>query len=145
MKNLYQLVSISFLFTLIFSFCTSESEKNTEVKKEYNASVFFKSLSDGDTLSSPFIVEMGVEGMKVEAAGNFKEGFGHHHIIVNCTHIDTDSIIPVNKKHIHFGKGETETDLELESGTYCLTLQFADGFHKSYGEELSKTINIVVE
>ena len=145
MKNFYQLVSTGFLLIILLSFCTSESETNTEEKKEYNASVFFKNLTDGDTLISPFTVEMGVEGMYVEPAGNVKEGFGHHHIIVNCTHIDTDNVIPSDKKHIHFGQGETETDLELEAGNYCLTLQFADGFHKSYGEELSKTINIVVE
>ena len=139
MKNLNLFVASSLMFTLILCSCT-------EVQKEYNASVFFQNLKDGDTLNSPFTVEMGVEGMEVEAAGAFKEGFGHHHIIVNCTPIAEDSIVPAEDKiHNHYGKGQTETDLELESGNYCLTLQFADGFHKSYGEELSKTINIVVE
>ena len=146
MKNLNLFVVSSLMFTLLFSACTSEKpSEQEETEKEYNASVFFQNLSDGDTLSSPFTVDMGVEGMEVEAAGAFKEGFGHHHIIVNCTHITEDSIVPADEKHIHFGKGQTNTDLELAAGNYCLTLQFADGFHKSYGEELSKTINIVVE
>ena len=138
MKNLNLFVASSLMFTLILCSCT-------EVQKEYNASVFFQNLEDGDTLQSPIHVKMGVEGMEVEAAGAFKEGFGHHHIIVKCTHITEDSIVPADEKHIHFGKGQTNTDLELAAGNYCLTLQFADGFHKSYGEELSKTINIVVE
>ncbi|MGY8987337.1 MAG: DUF4399 domain-containing protein [Flavobacteriales bacterium] len=152
MKNLNLFVASSLMFTLILSSCTSEQEQKVqtqkpevEVEKIYNASVFFQNLKDGDTLSSPFTVDMGVEGMEVEAAGAFKEGFGHHHIIVNCTHITEDSIVPADEKHIHFGKGQKNTDLELAAGNYCLTLQFADGFHKSYGEELSKTINIVVE
>jgi len=152
MKNLNLFVASSLLFTLMFSSCTSETEQKVElqkpeveVEKIYNASVFFQNLSDGDTLTSPFKVEMGVEGMQVEAAGERKEGFGHHHIIVNCTHIDEETTIPVDDKHIHYGAGQTETELELEAGTYCLTLQFANGYHQSYGEELSKTIEVVVK
>ena len=149
MKKLISILTAC-LFVFALSSCggdadSSGSGTNTEEKEAYNASVFFKNLTDGDTLSSPFTVEMGVEGMNVEPAGKVNQGFGHHHIIINCTHIDTDNIIPADKKHIHFGQGETETDLELESGNYCLTLQFADGYHKSYGKGLSKTINIVVE
>ena len=159
MKKLISILT-SCLFVFALSSCSGDADSagsgsesgsdsgsgiNSEEKEAYNASVFFKNLKDGDTLSSPFTVEMGVEGMNVEPAGKVNQGFGHHHIIVNCKHIDTDNIIPADKKHIHFGQGETETDLELESGNYCLTLQFADGYHKSYGKELSKTINIVVE
>jgi len=152
MKNLNLFVASTLLFTLILSSCTTEQESSeqeevviVEVQKKYNASVFFQNLKDGDTLSSPFTVEMGVEGMQVEAAGERKEGFGHHHIIVNCTHIDEETTIPVDDKHIHYGAGQTETDLELDAGTYCLTLQFANGYHQSYGEELSKTIKVVVK
>ena len=83
--------------------------------------------------------------MQVEAAGAYNEGFGHHHIIINCTHIDMDNFIPADEKHIHYGDGQTDTELKLQAGNYCLTLQFADGLHKSYGEKLSNTINIVVE
>jgi len=152
MKNLNLFVASTLLFTLILSSCTTEQESLeqeevviVEVQKKYNASVFFQNLKDGDTLSSPFTVEMGVEGMQIEAAGERKEGFGHHHIIVNCTHIDEQTTIPVDDQHIHYGAGQTETDLELDAGTYCLTLQFANGYHQSYGEELSKTIKVVVK
>ena len=152
MKNLNLFVTSTLLFTLILSSCTTEQESSeqeevviVEVQKKYNASVFFQNLKDGDTLSSPFTVEMGVEGMQIEAAGERKEGFGHHHIIVNCTHIDEETTIPVDDQHIHYGAGQTETDLELDAGTYCLTLQFANGYHQSYGEELSKTIKVVVK
>ena len=160
MKNLNLFVVSSLMFTLLFSACTSEKpskkdrkheleeqkpSEEEETAKEYNASVFFQNLADGDTLISPFSVEMGVEGMQVEAAGLINEGFGHHHIIINCTHIDEETTIPVDDQHIHYGAGQTETELELEAGTYCLTLQFANGSHQSYGEELSKTIKVVVQ
>ena len=148
MKNLYQIGITVFFFTLFFSSCLSDKKDNSTKKIEplkHDASVSFQNLNDGDTVNSTFTVEMGINGMEVEPAGKFKKGFGHHHIIVNCRHINEETTIPADDKHIHYGAGQTETELELEAGDYCLTLQFADGVHKSYGEELSKTINIVVE
>ena len=41
-------------------------------------------------------------------------------------------------------KGQTEAVLDLPPGDYKLTLQFADGLHRSYGKDLSATINIKV-
>jgi hypothetical protein len=54
-------------------------------------------------------------------------------------------VVGADATHIHFGKGQEETELELEPGEYTLTLQFADGFHRSYGEKMSTTIKITVE
>ena len=110
------------------------------------AHVFFANIEDGATLKSPIHIEMGVEGMEVEPAGAVKEGFGHHHIIINNTHgyVERGDIVPMNETNIHFGKGQTEYDLELEPGEYILTLQFANGFHESFGEGLSRTINVHV-
>ncbi len=52
--------------------------------------------------------------------------------------------MPTDSTHIHFGKGQTNTDLELNPGMHTLTLQFADGLHQSYGEKMSATIEIEV-
>ena len=35
--------------------------------------------------------------------------------------------------------------MELAPGTYTISLQFANGFHESYGEPMSNTITITVE
>ena len=107
MKKLISIL-IACLFVFALASCDGDADSsgsgsdsgsgtNTEEKEAYNASVFFKNLTDGDTLRSPFTVEMGVEGMNVEPAGKVNQGFGHHHIIINCTHIDTDNIIPAEK------------------------------------------------
>ena len=53
--------------------------------------------------------------------------------------------MPTSETSIHYGKGQTQTQLELSSGAHTLTLQFADGVHQSYGEQMSATISIVVE
>lgn len=110
-----------------------------------DARVFFENLNDGDIVTSPVLVKMGVEGMNIQPAGEVNEGTGHHHILINKTHIETGEVIPADEQHIHFGKGQTEAEIELEPGEYVLSLQFADGLHQSYGEPMSATIKITVE
>ena len=88
---------------------------------------------------------MGLEGMQIEPAGQVKEGFGHHHILINQTSWPEGEIIPPSDTTIHFGKGQTETELTLEPGNYVISLQFADGVHASYGASMAASINIVVE
>ncbi len=107
--------------------------------------VYFVNLNDGDTVDPSFIVEMGVNGMKLEPAGPPNEGAGHHHIIVDAGFIPEGTVIPANATHIHFGKAQTEALLKLSPGEHTLTLQFADGLHRSYGEKWSKTITVNVQ
>lgn len=109
------------------------------------AYVFFKNLEDGAVVSSPVKVEMGVEGIIIQPAGELKEGTGHHHIIINEGPTPYGTVVGADDTHIHFGLGQEETELELEPGDYTLTLQFADGFHRSYGDKMSNTIKITVE
>ena len=109
------------------------------------ASVSFGNLQDGAIVSSPFTVNMVAEGIAVHPAGEYTEGTGHHHIIVDDATASIGVVVPADETHIHFGGGQTETELELAPGSHTLTLQFADGLHRSYGEQLSATIQIEVE
>lgn len=89
---------------------------------------------------------MGVEGIKIEPAGEVKEGFGHHHILIDAgDSMDKGTVIPTDSSHLHFGKGQTETELTLPSGKHRLSLQFGDGIHQSYGSQLSSSITVNVK
>ena len=142
MKTLNKTTLIVLLFTMVISACQSNTSSDGKTVNE--PSVFFKNMQNGAILSSPFLVEMGVEGMEVEAAGEINALKGHHHIIINSDFITDGDIVPANAQHIHFGLGQIETTLDLDEGNYSLTLQFADGMHQSYGEGMSKTINVTV-
>ena len=109
-----------------------------------DAWVYFRNLTEGDVVTSPFVVEMGIEGMEIEPAGEVREGYGHHHILINQTHWEDGSIIPQSDTTIHYGQGETEATLNLAPGNYLLSLQFADGVHASYGEALAASVRIQV-
>jgi hypothetical protein len=106
--------------------------------------VFFSEPKDGATIDGPVKVVMTVEGMAIKPAGEVVEGTGHHHIFINQELMAAGQVIPTDDSHRHFGKGQTDAVLELPPGDYRLTLQFADGLHRSYGKEMSATINIKV-
>lgn len=122
-----------------------EAEGSDYLSVPEGAKVFFANLEDGQTVSSPLKIEFGVEGMEVEPAGELNEGKGHHHIIINGSSLERGTVVPADSLNIHYGKGQTETELELPKGTHTLTMQFADGYHQSYGEQLSATISVTVE
>jgi len=109
------------------------------------AKVFFKNLKDGQSVKSPFKVEMGVSGIALDTAGALKPASGHHHLLVDADSIPAGTVVPKDSTHLHFGKAQTETTLTLTPGKHKLTLQYADGIHRSYGAKLSATITVDVK
>jgi hypothetical protein len=107
--------------------------------------VSFANISDGATLTSPFVIEMRIKGMEVEPKGAPRVGWGHHHLLINDDFIAEGLVIVADDTHIHYGGGQTSDSLSLAPGDYKLTLQFADGMHVSYGQALAKTINVTVQ
>ncbi|MDM5178653.1 DUF4399 domain-containing protein [Massilia sp. DJPM01] len=108
-------------------------------------SVSFVEPADGAAVKSPFKVKFAVEGMDVKPAGALVANSGHHHLVINGAAIKEGESIPFDDKHLHFGKGQTESDVKLAPGEYTLTLQFANGAHQSYGTPMSKSIKVTVK
>jgi hypothetical protein len=104
---------------------------------------------DGATVKSPFQVRFGMTGAAMSPAGEnqLDKTMGHHHISINKGVVTPGLVLPMNTgDYLHYGKAQTEAKVELEPGTYELTMQFADAAHRSYGKQLaSKTIKITVE
>lgn len=140
MKN-----NLSKIYLMTFFLIALNLTSSNIVVSETNSHVFFKSPKNGDTVTSPVTVEMGVEGMTVSPAGEIKKDQGHHHLIIDGSPIKEGEIVIADETHIHFGKGQTETSIPLAAGKHKLTLQFADGTHHSYGEKLSSTIEVTVK
>lgn len=107
--------------------------------------VHFVEPANGDTVTSTFTVRFAVDGMSVVPAGDLTPGTGHHHLLIDTADIDENAVIPMDDQHKHFGKGQTEAQLTLPPGKHKLTMQFADGAHRSYGAKFRKTIEITVK
>ncbi len=110
------------------------------------AKVFFLEPKDGATVSKKFKMKFANEGgLKVLPAGDITPGTGHYHVIVDGGPVAEGVVVPTDEKNIHYGKGQTEAELTLKPGQHKLTLQFADGAHRSYGPILSQTITVTVK
>ena len=108
--------------------------------------VYFIEPKDGATVTSPVHVQMGAENFTVEPAGEVKAGAGHLHIMVDTDCMPVGQVIPKDETHLHYGKAQTEADLELTPGAHRLCLQAADGAHTALaGESLTQVINITVK
>ena len=110
------------------------------------AKVYFKNLKDNQTVTSPVKIEMGIDKMKVDTAGPVVAGSGHYHIFVDAEDSLASGVnVPKDSTHLHYGKGQSETLLTLSPGKHKLTLQFADGAHRSYGSKLATTVHVNVK
>lgn len=110
-----------------------------------SAHVSFANLKNNAVISNGYVVKFEVSGMTVEPAGTMTPNTGHFHLIIDGALVPKGTVIPKDATHIHFGKGQMETTLDLKPGRHKLILQFADGAHVSYGPALSKTIHVTIQ
>ena len=89
---------------------------------------------------------MGVDGMKVDTAGPVVANSGHFHILVDVgDSIASGQMIVKDSTHLHYGKAQTNTELKLTPGKHTLSLEFADGLHRSYGAQMASTVSVTVK
>jgi len=118
------------------------------------AMVYFISPTDGATVSGPVKVVFGLSGMGVAPAGTEKDGTGHHHLLIDRPALgegefgaeEFELAISADDNHKHFGGGQTETTLDLASGTHTLQLVLGDAGHVPHEPAVtSSVITITVE
>lgn len=112
-----------------------------------NAKVFFVQPSNGDVVSSPVKIIFGAENMTVVNAGDQTEYSGHHHLLINYDGLPDMSLpLPANDNLIHFGGGQTETELELPAGKHTLQLLLGNWAHVPHKDPvMSEKITITVQ
>ena len=113
------------------------------------ARVYIINLKNGDTVTSPFKVQFGLtSNMGVAPAGIDKENVGHHHLLIDTTLTPEEMTQPVasDEKHVHFGKGQTETTVTLPPGKHTLQLVLANWTHIPFKPPVqSEVITITVK
>src|ERR1700682_5926242 len=90
------------------------------------AAEYFIGLKDGDTLPTKATLHFGLHGMGVAPAGSDRANSGHHHLIVDSPTPALNTEIPNDFQHLHFGAGQTETEISLTPGEHTLQLVFGD-------------------
>jgi len=110
------------------------------------AELYIVSPANGDTVTSPVTVVFGLKGMGIAPAGVDVEHTGHHHLIINAPLPDPSLPIPADDNHRHFGKGQTETSIELPPGEHTLQLLLGNFLHIPHADPVaSEVIEITVK
>ncbi len=76
-------------------------------------------LRDGESVTSPFTVRLGVESFGVCAAGQQAERSGHFLLDI----VQAGRVL----RGVDLSNGATQTNLSLDNGAYTLRLRFVDG------------------
>ncbi len=94
------------------------------------AELYFISPADGAEITGTVTVRFGLRGLGVAPAGVEAANTGHHHLLINADPLPAfDQPLPSSEQVRHFGKGQTETDLDLAPGRYTLQLILGDAQH----------------
>jgi len=113
-----------------------------------DASVYFIAPTDGATVPTTFRVKFGLKGMGVAPAGVDREHTGHHHLLIDTDLEDVDYTVPMpaTDRIVHFGGGQTETEVTLSPGTHRLRLLLGNHLHIPHDPPVvSSEILITVE
>jgi len=113
------------------------------------ASIGFANLEDGDTVPPGYTVRFSISGMGVAPAGSNIPNTGHFHLLIDLDALPPlDQPLPANEHIVHFGKGQTETTLDLPEGAHRLQLMLADYAHVPHDPPVMSdviTIQIVAD
>ncbi len=101
---------------------------------------------DGQRVRGPFWCRFGLRNMGVTRAGDAAPNLGHHHLFIDIDEpLEADTPIPSDKRHVHFGAGQTEGRIDLPPGPHTLQLVLGDADHFPFNPPVtSKKIRIVV-
>lgn len=112
-----------------------------------NAEVYFISPKDGETVPTTFKVVFGLSNMGVAPAGVDQKGTGHHHLLIDLDELPKlDAPLPASDTVIHFGGGQTETEITLKPGKHTLQLLMGNFAHVPHKNPvMSKKITITVK
>jgi hypothetical protein len=111
--------------------------------------VFFIEPADGSTVKSPVHLKFGAENIMIMAVPpdpvtTVRQGMGHFHVGVDTDCLpDGTAIVKGTPTWVHFGKGDSEIDMQLTPGPHKLSLQIGDDKHVTL-PGVCKTINVTV-
>lgn len=113
-----------------------------------NAWLYIGWPNNGEVIAAgkPFRVWFGLRNMGVAPKGVSFPNTGHHHLLIDTDLPPANEVIPNDRNHLHFGAGETETQIELPPGKHTLQLIMGDDKHIPHNPPIvSRKITITVK
>ena len=108
------IVFVIFCFSVGGAYPQKRSGQPTPARPD--AKVFFVDLKDGATVPSKFTVHFGAANIEIVPTKVAKPNSGHHHLLIDSPMPALDQPIPSDPNHLHFGRGQTESEIILPAG-----------------------------
>ena len=111
--------------------------------------IFFVQPKAGATVKSPVKLKFGIENYKIAAVPEgtvttVRPGVGHYHVGIDTGCLAAGKeIVKGTPSWVHFGKGDSEIDMQLTPGKHRLALQLGDDLHNTV-KGLCSTITVTV-
>ena len=111
--------------------------------------IFFIEPKNGATVKSPVHLKFGIENYTIAAVPEgtvttARPGVGHYHVGIDTGCLAPGkTIVKGTPSWIHFGKGDSEIDMQLTPGKHRLSLQLGDDLHNTV-KGLCSTITVNV-
>lgn len=111
------------------------------------ATAYIIAPNSGDTVSSPFVVQFGLSGMGIAPAGVDRPNTGHHHLLIDVDELPSlTEPLQGSEQVLHYGAGQTETELSLTPGEHTLQLVLGNYGHIPHDNPvISQKISVTVE
>jgi hypothetical protein len=137
----------TFLVALLSLLVLGPAVALDRTKSPAGAGAYIISPADGAVVKSPVKVQFGLKGMGIAPAGIAFENSGHHHLLIDTDPpADLSQPLPTSDNVVHFGKGQTETEIKLAPGKHTLQLVLGDQLHVPHDPPvMSKKITIEVK
>lgn len=128
MKTLFAKAALAGL--LLGSTLLAQAAELPRTPSPAGAEAYIISPKDGAVVNGAFKVQFGLKGMGVAPAGVDVPETGHHHLLIDVKdQPDMGAVLPTTDNIRHFGKGQTETELNLTPGQHTLQLLVGDKNH----------------
>lgn len=121
------LVAAPLMLTALDSIAAETTMLPQRTPSPPGAEVYFIEPADGATLPTTFTVKFGLKNMGVAPAGTDMAATGHHHLLIDQDLPPFDQ--PMGGDIMHFGGGQTETEITLPPGPHSLRLLVGDKNH----------------
>jgi len=131
---------------LLATAATGYAADSTRSPSPPGATVYIIAPADGAVVPSTFTVRFGLKGMGVAPAGVDVPNTGHHHLLIDtAVPRDLSQPLPATEQVLHFGKGQTETEVTLPPGKHTLQLELGNYLHIPFDPPVeSNVITIMV-
>ena len=120
-----------------------------QVSAQGKPRIFFIEPKNNASVKSPVHLKFGIENYKIAAVPDgtvttARPGVGHFHVGVDQACLKPGAtIVKGTPSWVHFGKGDTEIDMQLTPGKHKLSLQLGDDLHNTV-KGLCSTITVNV-